>query len=187
MAADTVKSASITTLDGTSSAPPSPTQITAGIGAAAEAINHSDFVLMTTGGLASTASTYKMIRLPTQHVLKSGDIFTKSGLDSSTGLKVDVGAYYSDSISDGTPAALQGTVISTNCFVAAQAFGQSSAGSKIDGLSNLDANLRNSPLWQQVGLASDPGGYIDIVLAVNTVVSGTATAGNVLANYTGVN
>lgn len=187
MTADTVKSASITTLDGTSQQPPAATQLTTGIGAAGETINHSDFVAATTGGLASTASLYKMVRLPTRHILKAGDLYTKSGLDSSTGLAVDLGAYYSDSPVDGTPASLQGTLISANCFVAAQAFGQSSAGSKIDALSNLDANLRNSPLWQQVGLTSDPGGYIDVVLAVHTVVSGTATAGNIGLNLTGVN
>ncbi len=142
---------------------------------------------MTTGGLASTSSTYKMLRLPTTCVLKSGRLFTKSGLDTSTGLAVDLGAYYSDSTIDGTPASLQGTAISTTCFISNVAFGQSSAGSNLDALSNLDANLRNSPLWQQVGLATDPGGYIDVVLAVHTVASGTASAGNVLLNLETVN
>jgi len=187
MAADTVKSASITTLDGTVSQPPAPTQLTEGIGAPGRITNHSDFVVATTGGLASTSSTYKMVRLPTSCILKTVDIYTKSGLDSSTGLAIDLGAYYSDSTNDGTPYSLQGTSISANCFAAAQAFGQSSAGSKIDGLSNLDANLRNSPLWAQVGLTTDPGGYIDIVLAVHTVVSGTATAGNIGLNANTVN
>ena len=102
-------------------------------------------------------------------------------------MKIDVGAYYSDSTIDGTPFALQGTLISANCFAAAQAFGQSSAGSKIDLLSNLDANLRNSPLWAQVGLTTDPGGYIDIVIAVNTIASGTAAAGNIGVNANTVN
>lgn len=187
MAADTSKSASITTLDGATASPPAATQLTAGIGAAAETINRSDYVTMTTGGLASTSSTYKMVRLPTQAVLKTARLFVKGGLDSSTGLQVDLGAYYSDSTTDGTPAANQGTSISVNCFVAAQNFGQSGAGSNIDALSNLDANLRTSPLWQQVGLTSDPGGYIDIVMAVHTVVSGTASSGNVYLDVMSVN
>jgi hypothetical protein len=78
-------------------------------------------------------------------------------------------------------------VISATCFVSNKAFGQSSAGSEIDALSNLDANLRNSPLWAQVGLSTDPGGYIDIVLAVHTVASGTAAAGNVALTVEVVN
>ncbi len=187
MAADTVKSASITTLDGAPQNAVSPTQLTEGVGAAGRLVDHSDFVAMTAGGLASTSSTYKMVRLPTQCGLKLARLYTKAGLDSSTGLAIDVGAFYSDSTIDGTPASLQGTLISASCFVSNKAFGQSAAGSEIDALSNLDANLRNSPLWAQVGLATDPGGYIDIVLAVHTVASGTAAAGNVVLNAETVN
>jgi hypothetical protein len=187
MAADTVKSASITTLDAAPQNATSPTQITEGIGAAGRSVNHSDYVAMSSGGLASTSSTYKMLRLPTSCIIKAGRLFTKAGLDASTGLAIDLGAYYSDSTQDGTPASLQGTLISASCFVSNVAFGQSGAGSNIDAFSNLDANLRNSRLWAQVGLASDPGGYIDIVLAVHTGVSGAATAGNVLLNVETVN
>lgn len=177
MAADTVKSASITSLDAAAQSLSAP--LTEGLGAAGRLVNHSDYALASSGGLASTSSTYKMLRLPTQCILKSLVAYTKSGLDSSTGLKLDVGAYYSDSVNDGTPVSLQGTAISVNCFMAATAFGQSAAGSRISALTNIDANLINAPLWQQVGLSSDPGGYIDIVVAVQTVVSGSATAGNI--------
>jgi len=185
MSADTVKSASITTLDAAS--PSLSASLIEGAGAPGWSRNHSDFITATSGGLASTASTYKMVRLPSSCTLKSGDIYTKAGLDSSTGLAIDLGAYYSDSTTDGTAYANQGVLISANCFIAAVAFGQSGAGSKIDALSNLDANLRNSPLWAQVGLASDPGGYIDVVLAVHTVASGTATLGNIGLNLTVIN
>lgn len=187
MAADTVKSASITTLDGAPQNSTSPTQLTAGKGGRGYATNYSDFVAATSGGLASTSSTYKMVRLPADCIVKVGRLYTKSGLDSSTGLAVDLGAYYSDSTIDGTAAANQGVLISANCFVANQAFGQSSAGSNIDAFSNLDASLRTSPLWAQVGLSSNPGGYIDIVLAVHTAASGTASAGNIGIDVTTVN
>ena len=185
MAADSVKSASITTLDAAS--PSLSASLIEGAGAAGRLNDHSDFVTMTSGGLASTASLYKMVRLHSQCTIKLARLFVKGGMDSSTGLAIDLGAYYSDSINDGTPASLQGTLISANCFVSNVAFGQSGAGSDINALSNLDANLRNSQLWQQVGLSSDPGGYIDIVLAVHTVASGTATAGNVVLNVETVN
>ncbi len=185
MAADTVKSPSITSLDAAAQSLAAP--LTEGQGASGRLNDHSDFVTMTTGGLASTSSTYKMLRLSTQSIHKGGRLFTKAGLDSSTGLAVDIGAYYSDSTEDGTPVSLQGTLINASCFASNQAFGQSAAGSEINALSNLDASLRNSPLWQQVGLASDPGGYIDIVVAVHTVVSGSATAGAVSLTVSTVN
>lgn len=179
MAADSVKSASITALDTAPQNVTAPTGLTEGFGASGQLNNHSDYAAATAGGLASTSSVYKIIRLSTQSIIKSIAVFTKSGLDTSTGLKIDIGAYYSDSNADGTAAANQGVLISANCFLAATAFGQSSAGSRISGMANLDANLINVQLWQQVGLASDPGGYIDIAVAVQTVASGTATAGNI--------
>lgn len=185
MAADTVKSASITSLDAAS--PSLNPSLIEGAGAPGWLVDHSDYVAATAAGLASTSSTYKMVRLPSSCTLKSARLFTKSGLDSSTGLAIDLGAYYSDDTNDGTPYSLQGVLISATCFVSNVAFGQSSAGSNIDALSNLDANLRNSQLWQQVGLASDPGGYIDMVLAVHTIASGTAAAGNIVLNVATVN
>jgi hypothetical protein len=185
VAADTVKSASITSLDAAS--PSLSASLVEGAGASGRLNDHSDFVAMSAGGLASTSSTYKMVRLPTSCTLKLARLFTKAGLDSSTGLAVNLGAYYSDSATDGTPYSLQGVLISANCFMTAIAFGRSAAGSEVDALSNLDANLRNSPLWAQVGLATDPGGYIDIVLAVQTVASGTAAAGNVALTVEVVN
>ena len=175
---DTIKSASITTLDGTTQQPPANTQLTEGIGAPGRLINHSDYVAATAAGLQSTSSTYKLVRITTKAILKSGDLVTKVGGDTSTSLTVDLGAYYSDSTVDGTAYANQGTLISANCFVANVAFGQSSAAARIDALSNLDPSLRNSPLWAQVGLSTDPGGYIDIVLAPHTGAS-TGIAGNI--------
>ena len=183
---DTVKSASITTLDGTTAQPPANTQLTEGIGAPGRVINHSDFVAATAAGLQSTSSTYKLVRITTKAILKDVRLYTKVGGDTSTSLTVDLGAYYSDSTVDGTAYANQGTLISANCFVANQAFGQSSAAANIDGLSNLDPNLRNSPLWTQVGLATDPGGYIDVVLAPHTGAS-TGIAGNIGVNVSVVN
>jgi len=187
MVADTVKSASVTALDSLLPNVTSPASLVEGGGAPGWLVNRSDYVVATAGGLASTSSTYKLVRLPTSCILKSADIFTKAGLDSSTGLAIDLGAYYSDDTNDGTPYALQGTLISATCFISNVAFGQSGAGSRINALSNLDANLLTSQLWQQVGLATDPGGYIDIVLAVHTIASGTATGGNIGINVSAVN
>jgi hypothetical protein len=187
MSADTLKSASITTLDGAASNGTTTTQLTAGVGAAGREHNHSDYVAATAAGLADTTSTYKMVRLPTSAIIKSASLYTKAALDSngSPTLAVDLGAYYSDSTIDGTPASLQGTSISASCFVSNKTFGSGTA-LNIDAVSNLNANLRNSPLWKQVGLSADPGGYIDLVLAVHTGAA-TGVAGNIGLNVTTVN
>lgn len=175
MVADTVKSASITNLDGTTVL-----MNTAGEGGPALTRMLSDYAAATAAGLADTTSTYRILRLPSNVVMQDLTVFTKAGLDSSTGLAIDVGAYYSDSPNeDGTAPSNSGAAISTNCFLSNTAFGQSSAGSNLNALANLDANLRTSQLWKQVGLTSDPGGFIDVVVAVHTAKTGTASAGNI--------
>ncbi len=179
MAADTVKSLSITAYDAAPQNATTSTSLVEGLGAPGRRIDHSDYVVVTAGGLASTSSTYKAVRLATTSVVKSITLYTSAGMDSSTGLKLNVGTYYSDSTIDGTPASLQGTLISATTFMSATAFAQSGAGSRIAGMTNINANLINSPLWAQCGLSTDPGGYIDVVLAVQTVASGTATGGNI--------
>lgn len=172
MAADTVKSASITNLDAVPFVPN-----TTGEGGPGYERNASDYAAVTTGGLASTASTYKMVRLPSNAKVKRATLKADADLDSNASptLKVDVGAYYSDATMDGTQVANQGVLISANAFAAAVLFGKGTTDT-IDALAAFTAAKKNQPLWQALGLASDPGGFIDVVVAVNTVAA-TAVAG----------
>src|SRR5258706_2848300 len=117
MAADTVKSASVTALDSLLPNVTSPASLVEGGGAAGWISNRSDYVTATAGGLASTSSTYKMVRLPTSCILKSADIFTKPGLHSSAGLAVDLVAYYTSDTNDGAPHSLQCTLISSTSLM----------------------------------------------------------------------
>lgn len=163
---DTLKSLSITNSDQTIIVP-NPT----GNGAQGFMKNISDFVTPTAAGIMLTASTYKMVRVPTNIKLKSLKLVSDGALDTSTGLGLDVGAYYSDSTVDGTAVANQGVLISANCFLANSAGFQSSAKGPVEGLTAYSVAARNQPLWQGLGLASDPGGMIDIVIAVHTLAT----------------
>lgn len=165
--ADTLKGAQITALD----AQPFGDVQAAGFGAPAYDKFVNDFVTATAAGLQANTSTYRLIRLPSTAVVKAINLETITGGDTGTNLTVDVGAYYSDSPYDGTQVNLQGALISANCFLANTAFGQSSAKQRLYSMTALAANLRNSPLWLQCGLTSDPGGFIDIVVAVHTAAS----------------
>ena len=83
-------------------------------------------VLPAAGELASTATTYDMVRLPSTAVLKKAELRCSAGLDvdGTPALAVDIGAYYS-AASDGTAPANSGKVLSAVDFlVAAAAFGQ---------------------------------------------------------------
>jgi hypothetical protein len=171
MAADTLKSLSITNLDTLPVL-----ENSAGVGAPSPAKIINDYVTPTVAGLASTASLYRVLRVPMNCRLKGLQLIADSALDSSTGLVLNVGAYYSDSTVDGTPLALQGTLISANCFSSANAGFKSSAVGPVDALGAFGAVKRNQPLWLALGLASNPGGFIDIVVAVSVVATTAASA-----------
>jgi len=184
MAADSLKSLSITNLDATSS-PFIVTANTTGVGAGAYLKEISDYVTPTSAGVATTGSTYKMVRLPVYAKVKSLELFADGQLDTSgsPALAFDVGAYWSDSAFDGTPQLLQGTLISANCFAAAATYGSvTGASTRVDiKWTTVD---RNEPLWVALGLTfglpnqtgAPPAGNIDVVLAVHTVAATGASA-----------
>lgn len=177
MAADALSSASITNLDA------SPIVAnTTGAGAPYSSKVFRDYVTPTTGGLASTSSKYKMVRLPVYAKVEEIFLNADGNLDSSTGLVLDVGAYWSDSTTDGTPANLQGTVISVNCFAALLTFQASFKFVHAD--TAWTAANRQLPLWKALGISANavtgapPSGFIDVVVAVHTVA--TAAVSNPL-------
>lgn len=169
MVADALKSLSITNSDA------SPiVENTTGNGAASTPKVVFDYTTPTTGGLASTSSKYKVIRLPTTAKLYKMTGTADAALDSSTGLVLDVGAYYSDSTTDGTKPSLQGTAISVSAFAALVTF--QSTFKEVDFLTAFNAAKRQLPLWNALGLSSDPGGFIDVVVAVHTVATTPVSA-----------
>ena len=172
MTADALSSASITNLD----AQPI-VQNTAGQGAPGAVKDIGDFVTPTAAGLADTGSKYKMIRVPTTIKMKDLRLIVTTALDSgSPSLAVDVGLYYSDSTTDGTAPANQGLVVSgaTALFASNVAFGYST-NMNIDALTNFDVTKRNKMLWDAAGLATDPGGMFDVVVAVHAAANTAAS------------
>lgn len=185
MTADTLKSNIITQLDASWATRDLPS---AGFGAPTHVSLLQDYVTPTAAGLGDTTSTYRVLRLPSTCSLKRLTLAVTAALDTggaSASLLIDVGAYYSDATDDNTPPADQGNSISANCFLAAHSFGTTadkvatgvaSVGDfVIDGLGSLAKTLLTQPLWKQVGLSTDPGGFIDIVFAVHTAANTAAS------------
>lgn len=172
MTADALKSLSITNLDASPIVPN-----TAAIGAAYAKKAVRDFVTPTTGGLASTSSKYKMVRVPSNCYLKDVKVVADAALDSNVSptLAIDVGAYYSDSTVDGTKVANQGAVISATAFASNVAFGDAAHLTITPTVGLWTETKRQTLLWSALGLSADPGGQIDIVVAVH-VVAATAVA-----------
>ncbi len=188
MSADTLKSTSITNLDTIVSAGTSPSIAnSAGAGARGEVCEIEDYVTPTTGGLVDTTSTYKVLRVNPNVLLKDIKLVADADLDTGGGsaaLAFDVGAYYSDSTVDGTPVALQGTAIDDHAFADSFVFGGGTAAAPnsatvtdgpVAGPTKWTALKRQKVLWDALGLSADPGGMIDIVLTVEIAANAAAS------------
>ena len=206
MAVDAGKSQSITNLDATPYVYNS-----AGQGAPARLQTVDDVMAITTNGLASVGSTYRVVRFPTGAIPKTLVIYTDSPLDSHStpGLVMDLNIAFSDSTIDGTQSALQGLIPlnsntggTTNITSYSNPnliFGQftpSTTGSVAitelifngSRTSYSALNLTQQPLWQTFGfvdgrsLPADPGGYFDLLIYISTAAS-TAHAANLYARF----
>lgn len=139
---------------------------TTGQGAPGYLKSVSGFV--TTVSADAAGSTYRLVRLPSNCQVK--EIFLCAGAMSAGAFNLS--AYYSDSTVDGTSVANQGLIVPTtgDQFWASDV----SAASAINDTNvtnesgNYPLNIRNKELWDALGLATDPGGFIDIVAVCHT-------------------
>lgn len=177
MTTEALKSAAITNLDATP-----PVAVQAGNGAVGYVKRVLGYITMSASMAAG--STYRMVRIPTT----ARDVKISLESEAQGAGKVNVSAYYSDSTVDGTPVANQGLIVPTtgDQFWAsdvdlASAYGPTDVTNE-SGNNTLDK--RGKELWDALGLTSDPGGFIDVVLVVHTtaVTTGTGKTG-VSATY----
>ncbi len=126
----------------------------------------SGVVTVTTG--KTSPSVYPMVRIPTNCRVTSIKASWAAGSASSA---MSIDAYYNktslvEPLVQGSTAYKDGTtaVSGTNPFFAS-AIAMTSAGSDVEEINqagNLTPALRQDPLWQMLGLTTDPGGTFDI-------------------------
>jgi hypothetical protein len=155
----------------------------------------------------SVKSVYRLVRFPSDAILKSVLVATDTALDTGThALVMDFNIAFSDSTTDGTPTAFLPAsageaVIPTSArdgvtmtTVAAYSspnliFGQVTMAPSSIRLKPTEILLQGSianysflaltqqPIWQSLGLATDPDGNFDLLAYVSTG-AGTGAAGN---------
>ena len=202
MPAEQVKSLAITNAD----ANPVVNNNT-GSGAQARLRSVDGIVACAATPLQSAKSVYRICRFPTMAVLKSVAVATDTALDTgSHALTFDFNICFSDSTTDGTPAAFlpasAGEAVipttakdgSTMTTVAAYSspnliFGQVNNTSASVRLALTEILLQGTianysflaltqqPIWQALGFTADPGGNFDLLAYVSTG-AGTGAAGN---------
>ena len=168
-----LKSTAITNLDAT------PAVIsTTGEGAEGHLRENDAYLSTVSADLA--ASTYQLVRVRSNVKMKSL-IFEAQAMSAG---KVDLGLYYSDDTRDGTSLAHSGTVINASLFSGdidcSSAVGPTEELTEANSFTPL---MRQQPLWQAAGLASDPGGRFDIVATCHTTGITTGARLNVRATF----
>lgn len=168
-----LKSAAITNLDATPVVPN-----TTGEGSPGYLRSVEGYV--TTVAADAAGSTYQLVRVPSNAKIKSV-LFHSEAQGAG---KVQLSVYYSDSTVDGTAQANQGVVVPTtgaaffsddiDCTSAVALVDKVFGNDTTSGANNL--SLWNTPLWSALGLASDPGGFFDIVAVVHTTAITTGAA-----------
>lgn len=170
MAVDHVKSTQITNLDATPRVPN-----TGGEGGPTPVYWAEGYA--TAVASSSVDATYQLVRLPSNAKIKA--IFFESEAQGAG--KFDIGAYYATDLSSP-----QNPLFVTS-LLAAAAIDQDFFATIIDCASAVVQVLATSesttytlakriqPLWQALGLTSDPGGNIDIVATVATTAVTTGT------------
>lgn len=166
MAVDHVKSSFITNLDA------SPVvQNTAGEGGPAPVKTAEGFATVIASG--SAGATYQLLRVPSNCKLKS--LSFESAAQGAGAFSL--GLYYATNGEGGQPTALLlANAISSTLF-ASQINCASAVAitDEINQAGTFPMSKRVQPLWQAAGLASDPGGYFDIVATVDTTAVTTGT------------
>ncbi len=161
-----------------------PLQNTSGEGAAGLLKQVNDSVIIASGD--NTSSTYSFVRIPTNAHVKSVVYYATS---VATAGAADFNVRFSDSITDGTPTALQGTVpqisaANNQLFGAGQSLLATSTGLVLTyaNTTNYPLGSENKPLWSVLGFTTDPGGMFDIVAYVTTTVT-TGGVGMLKVDY----
>lgn len=122
-----------------------------------------------TGGATYAAgSTYVMASLPSTAMVRN--VLLSCAALTSGAVSVGVGRNTKDSAGAAFPLAIGATA--TALFAAAQSVAAALSKTNITNQSgNYSMTKQEQPLWQAAGMASDPGGTLDIIVLVTTTLS----------------
>lgn len=125
----------------------------------------------------SAASTYQMVRLPSNALVKR--VWFASGAQGGSAA-VDIGVYYASDEEDVQDVNNMGDVIDADFFASAVVISSAvgTAGALVDVTHEsgvFELTETHQPLWQALDLTSDPGGKFDIVITVTVALSSSVT------------
>lgn len=169
MAVVTVKSASITDQDASPRV-----AVQSGKGAGYRAVEIDDFATVAAGD--SSTSKYLLFRVPS--TIRVKDLWIEwAALGGAAA--ADFGLYYASRKEDVGAGSVAGAVLDADFFASAVSLVAAGGPTNITNESGVYTTaLRDNPLWEAAGLATDPGGKFDIVA---TLTADAVTGGRIYA------
>jgi len=133
---------------------------------------------------SSVDSTFQFVRVPSNCKIKQ--VFFESADMGSTGT-MDVGVYYATDGLGGKPTSLLAANVIDRTFFASALDNSGQAFAKTDvtresGTYTISKQVQ--PLWQALGLSSDPGGNFDICGTIATAAATSAALMGLTVFYT---
>ena len=161
------KSQIVTDLDATPVVKQNPVKVG---GTVRAAVGH-----VVTGTADSIASIYRLARIPSR--ARIIQVLLDSDAGSTAAAAADFGLY--DDTDNGS------AVVDVNFFATAVVLGTAATGTDItyEAGTTPSAILKNSPLWEQLGLASDPEVMYDIAATLTVANSVAATTFGIRVLY----
>lgn len=165
MAVVTVKSQAITDQDASPRVAPQ-----AGTGGGYRVKEIDSFASVANGD--SIASKYILFRVPS--TIRVKDLWLENG--AITGAIADIGIYYASRQEDVGAGVVAGSVIDADFFASVTSLvaGNAVPLNVTNESTTYLLSLRDNPLWEALGLTSDPGGKFDIVA---TLTAASTAAG----------
>lgn len=133
------------------------------------------------GAADSATSYYPLCQVPTTAMVRSVLVTAPAGMTTLAG---DIGVYKTTANSAGVTTGVAANTGSGSIFAAAKSL--ATVQDRVDVTNTgttYPTNLREQPLWQAIGLTTDPGGYFDIGVKVTTANTGAAGRVGLEVNY----
>lgn len=133
-------------------------------------IRESEGYVQTGSATDAVGSTYRLCQVPSNARVTSL-VFQCDALGGSS--TVNIGVYYPTTLplGSGLVASNAGAAISASCFIAGISTVSAVAATEIITRANVTIANQEQAVWQLAGLSSDPGIYLDIVVAVAVIIA----------------
>lgn len=132
------------------------------------------------GAADSINSYYPLVQVPSSAIVRGVLLTAVAGMTSLAG---NVGVFKNTSLAGSTTTGVAANTGSNTFFGSATSLASALNRSDITGANSYTTDKREQPLWQAIGLASDPNIFFDIGIQVTAANTGAAGRVGIQVDY----